>query len=79
VLWSRIPAKQTFSEREINDYLLANHCFDDPALLRREMKERRMVTRTLDGSQYRRVERKPPDLALALIRALGEQTALSRA
>src|SRR4030095_3770420 len=38
----------------------------------REMKERKMVTRTRDGSEYRRVERKPPNAALALIRFLGK-------
>jgi hypothetical protein len=69
-LWSRLPARQTFSEKEINELLLENHRFEDPALLRREMKERRMITRTLDGREYRRVERKPPIPALALIRYL---------
>ena len=68
VLWSKIPARKTLSEREMNELLLANHKFEDPALLRRELKERRMVTRTLDGREYRRLERKPPPAALALIR-----------
>ena len=72
VLWSRLPARKTLSEREINQLLLANHDFEDPALLRRELKERKMVTRTPDGREYRRVERKPPHAALALIRLLGE-------
>jgi hypothetical protein len=71
VLWSKLPPRKVLSEAEINDLLLANHCFEDPALLRREMKERKMVTRTLDGREYRRVERKPPHTALALIRHLG--------
>jgi hypothetical protein len=70
VLWSRLPPRKTLSEREINHLLLANHSFDDPALLRREMKERKMVTRTLDGREYRRVERKPPGMALALIKLI---------
>ena len=56
VLWSKLPPRKTFSEPEINELLLANHLFEDPALLRREMKERKMVTRTLDGRVYRRVE-----------------------
>jgi hypothetical protein len=72
VLWSKLPPRKTLSEREINELLRANHRFEDPALLRREMKERKMVTRTLDGREYRRVERKPPNIALALIRFLGE-------
>jgi len=73
VLWSKLPVRTTLAEREINEILLANHCFEDPAILRREMKERKMVSRTLDGREYRRIERKPPDVALALIRVLAEQ------
>jgi hypothetical protein len=67
-LWSKIPVRKALSEREMNELLVANHCFEDPALIRREMKERNMVTRTLDGREYRRVERRPPEMALALIR-----------
>ncbi len=70
VLWSKLPPRKVLSEIEINDLLLANHSFEDPALLRREMKERKMVTRTLDGREYRRLERKPPEIPLALIRLL---------
>jgi hypothetical protein len=72
VLWSKVPPRKTLSEREMNELLIEHHRFEDPALLRREMKERRMVSRTLDGREYRRVERKPPSGAVALIRALGE-------
>jgi hypothetical protein len=70
VLWSKIPPRQILSEHEINQLLRANHHFEDPALLRREMKDRKMVTRTRDGREYRRVEKKPPATALALIRFL---------
>jgi len=70
VLWSKLPTRKTLSEREINDVLLENHRFEDPALLRRELKERKMVTRTLDGREYRRLERRPTPEALALIRLL---------
>jgi hypothetical protein len=69
-LWSKLPSRKILSEKEINELLVANHRFRDPALLRREMKERKMVIRTLDGREYRRIERKPPPLALALIRFL---------
>jgi len=72
VLWSKLPPRKTVSEHEMNQLLLANHRFEDPALLRREMKERKMLTRTRDGREYRRVERNPPSMALALIRFLSE-------
>ena len=70
VLWSKLPSRKTLSEREMNELLYANHRFEDPALIRREMTERRLVTRTRDGREYRRVERRPPHTALALIRLL---------
>ena len=70
MLWSKLPPRKTLNEQEMNELLLTNHRFEDPALLRREMKERRMLTRTLDGREYRRVERKPPPVAVALIRLL---------
>jgi hypothetical protein len=71
-LWSKLPQRKTLSEHQVNELLLANHQFEDPALLRREMKERSMVTRTRDGREYRRVERRPSPMALALIRYLRE-------
>jgi hypothetical protein len=72
LLWSKLPPRKTLSEHEVNQLLLANHRFEDPALLRRELKERDMVRRTRDGREYRRVEREPPALAVALIRYLAE-------
>jgi hypothetical protein len=72
VLWSKLPSRKTLSEGEINTVLLENHRFEDPALLRRELKERKMVTRTLDGREYRRLERRPTAEALALIRLFGD-------
>jgi hypothetical protein len=72
VLWSKLPSRKTLSEGEMNALLLDHHRFEDPALLRRELKERKMVTRTLDGREYRRLERRPAVEALALIRLLGD-------
>jgi len=59
-------------EQAINDFLIATIVLKIP-LLRREMIECKMLTRTLDGREYRRVERKPPTIALALIRFLREK------
>jgi hypothetical protein len=70
VLWSKIPARRALTEPQINQQLLALHMFRDPALLRRELSDRGMVTRTADCREYRRVEKEPPPEALALIRHL---------
>lgn len=71
VLWSRIPAGVTFTEAQVNAVLRANHLFDDPALLRRCMVDGGLLWRTVDGRSYRRIEQRPPEEALALIRHLG--------
>ena len=73
VLWSRLPARQTFTEAEISRLLQALHRFGDHALLRRELCDRGLATRTADGRVYRRIERKPSAEALALIRYLGDR------
>src|SRR5262252_5194403 len=32
VVWTKLPPRKTLSEREVNEVLLANHAFEDPAL-----------------------------------------------
>ncbi len=75
VLWSKLPARQTFNEAEISRRLQAHHRFGDHALLRRELCDRGLVTRTADGRVYQRIERQPPAEALALIRYLADRQA----
>jgi hypothetical protein len=71
VLWSRIPPRRVFSEREISELLQKEHLFGDYALLRRELFDRGLITRTPDGREYRRLERKPSPEAVELIGRLG--------
>lgn len=70
VIWSRLPVRQVFTEREINLLLNDNHLFGDHALLRRWLCDYGMMSRTRDGREYRRVEKRPPAEALELIRQL---------
>jgi hypothetical protein len=74
VLWSRIPPRQVFTEREISERLAAEHTFGDHALLRRELCNYKLVDRPIDGSAYQRVERAPPPQAAALIRAVRQRS-----
>jgi hypothetical protein len=60
VLWSRIPAGHAFSEAEIGGLLNDWHSFGDHALLRRALFDARLVDRTVDGREYRRIEQPPP-------------------
>ena len=71
VMWSRLPARESLTEQGISRLLDAMHSFRDFALLRREMVEQGLVSRTPDCRDYRRIERQPPPDALALIRYLG--------
>jgi hypothetical protein len=70
VIWSRLPARQTLAEKAVNQAITAQHGFGDYALIRRELIDGGWLTRTADGSEYRRVERQPPADAMALIRHL---------
>lgn len=66
-LWSKIPGGRMFSEREISESLNELHLFEDAALLRRDLFDLGLVTRNRDGSDYRRIEKKPPpELGLLL-------------
>jgi hypothetical protein len=70
-LWSKIPAGRSFNEREISEFLTTLHLFGDAALLRRDLFDLGLVQRNRDGSDYRRVERKPPAELRLLTSRLG--------
>lgn len=70
VMWSRLPARTVLHEREINARLAEEHLFGDHALLRRELVDGGWMKRTIDGREYRRLEKAPPPEATALIRLL---------
>lgn len=72
-VWSLLPAGQVLTGSRMDDLLRACHHFGDHALLRRRLCDLGMVTRTPDGRQYRRLEQRPPQEALALIRHLRER------
>ncbi len=70
VLWSRLASRQTFTEKQISELIKGWHVFGDHALLRRALIGWRLVQRTLDGSEYRRIEQKPPAELRALVARL---------
>lgn len=70
VIWSKLPAGQVLTEKEINLLLNDGHLFGDHPLLRRWLCDYGMVSRTRDGREYRRVEKQPPAEAIELIRRL---------
>lgn len=72
-LWARLPTGQSQTERQISAALNALHGFGDAAILRRDMVALGLLSRTVDGSDYRRRERRPPPEARALIRQLASR------
>jgi len=74
-LWTRFPAGKDLDEPGVNALLQQAHLFGDHALLRRELFDHGMLARTPDGRVYRRVERRPADEAMELIRTLGQRRA----
>lgn len=70
VLWAALPPRTDMHEREVNERLNERHRFGDHALLRRELVDRELLWRTVDGRRYRRIEKAPPPEARALIRLI---------
>ncbi|MVA71431.1 DUF2087 domain-containing protein [Agrobacterium vitis] len=66
-LWAAFPADRDMPETQVNALLKSLNGFGDHVLLRREMVNNRLLSRTPDCRLYRRVERRPPSDALALI------------
>jgi hypothetical protein len=75
VLWSRIPAGAILDERGISALLDRWHTFGDHALLRRALYDYRLVDRTRDGREYRRIEQKPPAELRMVLDAIGAKVA----
>lgn len=71
VMWSRVPAGAVFTEREISASLQSWHLFGDHALLRRGMVDGKLLSRTQDGREYRRVQRQPPAELRPLLERIG--------
>lgn len=71
VLWSRLAPGDLGPEGRVNAHLGQWHTFGDHALLRRELFDAGLVDRTPDGRAYRRIERRPPPDARALISHVG--------
>lgn len=69
-LWATLPANQSLDERTVNAHLAGEHRFEDAATLRRTMISCGLLTRKRDGTDYRRIEQKPPVDARAVINAL---------
>lgn len=66
-VWAHLPTETSMTERQISAALNALHGFGDAAILRRDMVALGLLRRNADGSDYRRLESRPPPEARALI------------
>lgn len=73
-LWARIPARRVLSEPDVNRYLGAYHAFGDPATLRRELVNARLLWRTRDCRAYRKEIRRPGPEQREFLETLFEHT-----
>ena len=71
VLWSKFPSARDLPETEVNVFLRDRHLFGDHALLRRELYDLGLLSRTPSGGVYRRIERPMPPEAATVARQLG--------
>ena len=58
-LGSKFEAGKTYTEKEVNELLKSWHTFGDPATLRRELYNHRIIDRSPDGAEYRLEEHQP--------------------
>jgi hypothetical protein len=52
VMWTRFAARRDYTEKEVNAILNAQHTFGDPATLRRELVNMKLLGRESDCSRY---------------------------
>lgn len=71
--WASLPARRNLTEKEVNACIKAGEVFGDHVMIRRALIGHNMVTRKTDGTDYRRVERRPTPLERLLIRAISER------
>jgi hypothetical protein len=69
VLWTRFEAKRPYTEREVNTILKAANAFDDHATLRRELVNHRLLERTSDCREYRKLPARPDEETRLLLAA----------
>jgi len=72
-VWMQLPARKSMTEPEVNVAIQSAAQFGDHVLIRRALIENHMITRARDGTDYRRVERKPTEIERGMIRAISER------
>lgn len=69
-MWTLFEGKRVYTEREVTGVLARHNAFDDPVILRRELINDGLLTRTPDGREYRKQPRRASPEVAALLREL---------
>jgi hypothetical protein len=69
VLWTRFEGKRPYTEREVNAILREANAFGDHVTLRRELVNHRLLSRTSDCAEYRKVQARADDEVRAMLAA----------
>jgi hypothetical protein len=69
VLWTRFAPRRDYTEKEVNALLNAQHTFGDPATLRRELVNMKLLGREADCSRYWKEPRRPDPATRAFLQA----------
>jgi hypothetical protein len=68
-LWTQFDAKRRYTEKEVNRILNAHHTFGDPATLRRELVNMKLMGRKSDCSAYWKEPQRPDAEVRAFLHA----------
>ncbi len=68
-LWTLFAARRDYTEKEVNAILNGHHTFGDPATLRRELVNMKLLGRESDCSRYWKEAARPDDETRAFLNA----------
>lgn len=68
-MWTQFAAGRDYTEKEVNAILNARHTFGDPATLRRELVNMKLLGRESDCSRYWKEARRPDEATRLFLRA----------
>jgi hypothetical protein len=68
-MWTQFTARRSYTEKEVNAILNAHHVFGDPATLRRELVNMKLLGRLDDCSKYWKEPRRPDEEVRAFLQA----------
>ena len=76
-MWTCFVVRRKYTEKEVNLILNAHHTFGDPATLRRELVNMKLLSRKSDCSQYWKEPQRPSAEVQSFLKALRQSSNVS--